>query len=121
LFRYADGAFDCTLAYGGPISYAFDQAEIAVAECPRYFLPGVAEEIGTCGIDAIEAVIRTGDVRLTQAGGHVCRMFRWREVAAMIAAQPANCWLPRPPTLCRWATQPRSTGWQPILFAVEHD
>jgi SAM-dependent methyltransferase len=168
LSRYADGAFDGTLAYGGPISYAFDQAETALAEClrvtrpggvllasvmasigsSRYFLPGVAEEINTFGIDAIETVIRTGDVRLTQAGVHVCRMFRWREVAAMIAAQPGHLLaasasnalsLGDPATLDRLAADPglwpRLLDWEEelaqepgmldggthILFAVEHD
>jgi hypothetical protein len=72
LSRYADGAFDCTVAYGGPISYAFDQAEIAVAKC----------------------------LRVTRPGG-----------VLLASVMASICWPPQPPTLCRWATQPRSTGW----------
>lgn len=110
LSAFADGAFDCVVAYGGPISYAFQEAGKAFAECVRvtrpggvvlasvmavigslrYFLPGVAEEIKMFGADAIDAVVHTGDVRLTQAGGHICRMFRWREVTEMIARQPCR-------------------------------
>lgn len=110
LSAFADGAFDCVVVYGGPISYAFEEAGKAFAECVRvtrlggvvlasvmavigslrYFLPGVAEEITMFGADAIDAVVHTGDVRATQAGGHICRMFRWREVAEMIAGQPCR-------------------------------
>ena len=56
----------------------------------RYFLPGVVEEINTFGAEAIDAVVRTGDLRPTQAGGHICRIFRWREIAEMIAGQPCR-------------------------------
>lgn len=56
----------------------------------RWFLPGVAEEIKAFGIGAMDTVLRTGDTRPTQAGGHCCRMFRWRELAEMIAAQPCR-------------------------------
>lgn len=110
LSAFADGAFDCVVAYGGPISYAFEEAGKAFAECVRvirpggavlasvmsvigslrYFLPGLAEEITLFGADAIDALVRTGDVRATQAGGHICRLFRWREVAAMVAGQPCR-------------------------------
>jgi SAM-dependent methyltransferase len=107
LSAFADGGFDCVLAYGGPLSYAFGQAGQAFAECVRvtrpggvvlasvmaavgnlrHFLPGVVEEISTFGVEAVDAVVRTGDLRPTQAGGHICRLFRWREVAEMIAGQ----------------------------------
>lgn len=110
LSAFADGAFDCVVAYGGPLSYAFEHAGKAFAECVRvtrpggavlasvmaaignlrYFLPGVIEEINTFGAEAIDAVVRTGDLRPTQAGGHICRLFRWREIAEMIAGQPCR-------------------------------
>jgi SAM-dependent methyltransferase len=110
LSAFTDGVFDGVVAYGGPISYAFDQAAVALAECIRvtrpggvvlgsvmstigsfrWFLPGVAEEIKTFGMQAMDTVLRTGDTRPTQAGGHCCRMFRWRELAEMIAAQPCR-------------------------------
>jgi SAM-dependent methyltransferase len=110
LSAFADGAFDCVVAYGGPLSYAFEHAGKAFAECVRvtrpggvvlasvmatignlrYFLPGVVEEIAMFGADALDAVVRTGDLRTTQAGGHICRVFRWREATQMIAAQPCR-------------------------------
>ena len=89
LSAFDDGAFDCVLAYGGPISYAFEEAGKAFAECVRvtqpggvvlasvmssignlrYYLPGVAEEIKVFGADAMDAVVHTGDLRPTQAAG----------------------------------------------------
>jgi ubiquinone/menaquinone biosynthesis C-methylase UbiE len=110
LSAFADGAFDCVLAYGGPISYAFEDAGKAFAECVRvtrpggvvlasvmssignlrYYLPGVAEEIKVFGAEAMDAVVHTGDLRPTQAGRHICRIFRWREIAEMISAQPCR-------------------------------
>jgi len=38
----------------------------------------------------MDTLLHTGDTRPTQAGGHCCRMFRWRELAEMIAAQPCR-------------------------------
>jgi SAM-dependent methyltransferase len=166
LSAFANGAFDCVVAYGGPISYAFEQAGKAFGECVRvtrpggvvlasvmatigsvrYFLPGVAEEITLFGAEAIDAVVRTGDVRPTQAGGHICRMFRWREVKELIGGQPCRLLaasasnaisLGDPGTVERLATDPelwpRLLDWEEelaqepgmldggthILFAVE--
>lgn len=110
LSAFPDGAFDGVVAYGGPISYAFEQAELAFAEClrvtrpggivlasvmatigtVRYFLSGVADEIEAFGVGVTDAVIRTGDLRLTPAAGNRCRMFRWREIAELTARQPCR-------------------------------
>jgi hypothetical protein len=107
---FADGVFDAVVAYGGPISYAFEQAETALAECirvtrtrgvvlasvmatigtMRYFLPAVVDEIEAFGADVTDTVIHTGDLRHTHATGHRCRMFRWREIAEMIERQPGR-------------------------------
>jgi SAM-dependent methyltransferase len=110
LSAFADGAFDAVVAYGGPISYVFEQAGAAFAECLRVtrpggvvlasvmstagsflvMLPGVADEIEAYGVQVMDELLHTGDTRPLPAGGHICRMFRWREVAAMIAAQPCR-------------------------------
>lgn len=37
--RYADGEFDAVLAYGGPLSYAFDQADVAMRGLLRVVKP----------------------------------------------------------------------------------
>jgi SAM-dependent methyltransferase len=80
LSAFAAGAFDGVVVYGGPISYAFDQAPVALAECIRvtrpggvvlgsvmstigsfrWFLPGVAEEIKTFGIEAMDTCCTPG-------------------------------------------------------------
>ena len=40
LSRFADGTFDVTVCYGGPLSYVADRAERAVAELARVTKPG---------------------------------------------------------------------------------
>lgn len=110
LSELPDGSFDATVAFGGPISYAFDRAQHALSECVRvtktggivlasvmatigtmrYFLPVVVDEIRRFGIDVTDAVIRTGDLRHTPAVAHRCRMFRWREIQAMIESLPCR-------------------------------
>lgn len=75
-----DRSFDATVAFRGPISYAFEQADVALAEClrvtrvggvvlasvmatigtMRFFLPVVTEEIRQFGIEITDAVILRG-------------------------------------------------------------
>ncbi len=106
----ADGSFDATVAFGGPLSYAFELAEHALGEClrvtraggvvlasvmatvgtMRYFLPAVVDEIRDFGVDVTDAVIRTGDLRHTPADAHRCRMFRWREIKEMTERLPCR-------------------------------
>lgn len=110
LTRFADASFDAVVAYGGPVSYAFERAEEALGEClrvtrpggavlasvmttigtMRLFLPTVVDEIGTFGIDVTDKVIRTGDLRHTPADAHRCRMFRWRELEEMFSRLPCT-------------------------------
>jgi ubiquinone/menaquinone biosynthesis C-methylase UbiE len=105
-----DESFDATVAYGGPLSYAFEDAPKALAECLRvtkpggvvlasvmtivgsirYLLPSVLEELERFGVEAMARIVRTGDLRPTQPVGHVCRMFRWREVKQMIDRAPCR-------------------------------
>lgn len=110
LSMFPDESFDATLAYGGPLSYAFEQAPHALAEClrvtkrggtvlasvmtllgsMRYVLPIMVGELETFGVDVMTRIVQTGDLRPTQPTGHVCRMFRWREVAEMIEQAPCR-------------------------------
>jgi ubiquinone/menaquinone biosynthesis C-methylase UbiE len=167
LSAFTDGVFDGVVAYGGPISYAFEQAATALAECLRvirpggvvlgsvmstigsfrWLMPAVAEEIKTFGFDAMDALLHTGDTRPTQPSGHNCRMFRWRDLAEMIAAQPCRLLaasasnaisLADPEVLDRLAADPavwpRFLDWEEelaqepgmldggthIIFAIEH-
>lgn len=111
LSAFGDDSFDAVVAYGGPISYAFERAEEALGEClrvtrpggvllasvmttlgtMRLFLPTVVNEIDTFGIDVTEKVIRTGDLRHTpDPHAHRCRMFRWRELEDMFSRLPCT-------------------------------
>lgn len=101
-----DAAFDAVVAYGGPLSYTFEEAEACLGEMLRVVRPGgrvvasVMELIGTLRIlvriipayaakgrlETLKAVMATGDNRLDE--GHPCRMFRWREIEAMVGQLP---------------------------------
>ncbi|MBI3428719.1 MAG: class I SAM-dependent methyltransferase [Actinobacteria bacterium] len=100
---YADGEFDAVLAYGGPLSYAFENADEALAGLFRivrpggvivasvmsllgswrFFLEGVIQESENIGEDANDAVLRTGDLR-HMGGAHVCQMFRSRDITELV-------------------------------------
>lgn len=110
--RYRAGEFDAVLAFGGPLSYAFEHAEAALAGLFRvtrpggpiiasvmsllgswrYFLPGVVADTERVGDEANDAVLRTGDLRHF-GNAHVCRMFhhvmslRWC-ATAVLASSP---------------------------------
>jgi SAM-dependent methyltransferase len=95
--RYDDGEFDVVLAYGGPLSYAFERTEealrglrrittpdgVVVASVMsalgtwRHLLAGAVEVAAKVGEDANDAVLCTGDLRFAGAR-HVCQMFRAR-------------------------------------------
>jgi SAM-dependent methyltransferase len=121
LSRYAVHEFDMVLAYGGPLSYAFDAAGEALSgllrivgtDQPvvasvmstlgsyRHFLPAVVKVMDEFGGQASDRILTTGDLRETQPPrqGHSCRMFRWsqlqelvRDAGAHIAAASASNW-----------------------------
>ena len=97
--RFADGEFDAVVAYGGPLSYAFEQTEDALRGLRRitgpsglvvasvmsmlgswrHLLADITEVAADIGEDANDAVLRTGDMRPTGAR-HVCQLFRAREI-----------------------------------------
>lgn len=80
LSRFADGEFDVTVAFGGPLSYVFEAAPQALAGLLRvtrpgghalasvmsllgtwkYFLPGVIEDEVTYGAAASDRVLDSG-------------------------------------------------------------
>jgi len=101
--RYQDATFDVVLAYGGPLSYAFEGIDDAMAGLFRivkpggyvvasvmsalgswrYFLREVVEESRVAGEDANDLVLTTGDLRHLPSA-HVCQMFRAREVDELV-------------------------------------
>ena len=104
--RYADGEFDVVLAFGGPLSYAFEDTEAALRGLLRISRPGgtvvasVMSMLGTwrhqlrgvmqlaaaVGEEVNDAVLRTGDLRHMPGAEHVCQMFRVRDVEALADA-----------------------------------
>uniref|UniRef100_UPI001C5EADC5 class I SAM-dependent methyltransferase n=1 Tax=Nonomuraea rhizosphaerae TaxID=2665663 RepID=UPI001C5EADC5 len=105
--RYADGEFDLALVYGGPLSYAFEQAGgalrgllrvtrpggpvvgsvMSLLGAWRHSLPGVVKMAEAIGEDANDLILRTGDLRHNgRQDGHVCQMFRHRDLAALVRA-----------------------------------
>jgi ubiquinone/menaquinone biosynthesis C-methylase UbiE len=105
LSHWKDGSFDVALAYGGAISYVFEDAPVAVSEllrvtrpggavlasvmstlgAYRYYIRSVADVIDQYGDAENDAVLRTGDLRPTQPVGHVCMMYRSDQLAPLIA------------------------------------
>jgi SAM-dependent methyltransferase len=101
--QYGEESFDVVLAFGGPLSYAFEEAESALAGLLRilkpggyvvgsvmslwgswrYFLRGAIEDMKAVGDDAIDLMLTTGDLRHSQTA-HVCQMYRSREVASLV-------------------------------------
>lgn len=98
-----EASYDAVVAYGGPLSYAFEDAPAAVKGIFRilkpggvfvasvmgllgswrYFLGGVIEEAKLYGDDANDLLFDTGDMRPIGVG-HVCQMFRSREIGELI-------------------------------------
>lgn len=109
LSALSDETFDAVVAHGGPLSYAFEEAETALAGMLRVVRPGgrvvasVMELIGTLRmfvriipgyaargrLDELKAVMATGDNRI-DTSGHPCRMFRWSEIEAMVRRLPCT-------------------------------
>jgi SAM-dependent methyltransferase len=102
--RYGDASFDVVLAYGGPLSYAFEQTEEALTGLLRitkpggyivasvmswlgswrHFLPSAVEDANAVGEDAFDLMLTTGDLRHSQTA-HVCQMFRARDISELLA------------------------------------
>ncbi|MEY9956704.1 class I SAM-dependent methyltransferase [Streptacidiphilus sp. MAP5-52] len=109
LSAFPDGSFDAVVAFGGPLSYTFEQADQAMSELVRAVRPGgvvlasVMSLWGTwrarfTGVTAMEAqhgsavgdlVLRTGDLRHVPDMEHVCRMFTWQQVTELVTRSGA--------------------------------
>ena len=110
LSAFPDGSFDAVLAYGGPLSYAFEAEQTAMRGMLRVVRPGgvVLASVmslwgtwsaGLGGVLSMEAehgtgvgdmVLATGDLRHVPGLEHVCRMFTWQEVEALVDAADAQ-------------------------------
>jgi len=128
-----DGSFDAVVAYGGPLSYAFEDAEVCLGEMLRVVRPGgrvvasVMAAIGTLNVfvgdiplyaangrlETLRRVMATGDNRLN-GGAHPCRMFRWREIEAMVLRSPCS-------VVGASASNFLSSGDQEVVRHIEQD
>jgi SAM-dependent methyltransferase len=106
LSRFADGSFDVTVCFGGPLSYVVDRAEDALADLVRitrsggYVLVSVMSTIGTIvhyiailldlarrdGTAKQEEIVRTGFLPEEPDYGHLpMHLYRWSELEALLA------------------------------------
>jgi SAM-dependent methyltransferase len=133
---FTDGEFDVVVAYGGPLSYCFEAGADALrgllqvtrpGGCVlasvmsllgsfRYALAGIVAAEEEFGAEANNAVLETGDLRLLGRGGHICRMFRSRQIPELVEQAggllsdiAASNWasLGDPTALARIAADPR--------------
>ena len=110
--RYDAGEFDAVVAFGGPLSYAFEREDeamrgllrvvapdgIVVASVMswlggwRYFLPAIVDLDAAAGPAAADMTLRTGDLRhvVDDPDAHICRMFRWSDVQALLERTGAH-------------------------------
>ena len=98
-------SFDLVLAYGGPISYVFERADVALAEMTRVARPGGSvvgsvmslagsarrylasfpSTIEAVGLEPFERFLSHGDQRAIEpAGAHPCRLFRSAELTDLM-------------------------------------
>jgi SAM-dependent methyltransferase len=103
--QFDDGAFDAVVAFGGPLSYAFEDQRAALEgllriTAPggvvvasvmsllgawRYFLRAVVDDTDRAGEDANDLVLATGDLRHFGTP-HVCQLFRSRDVNELVTS-----------------------------------
>src|SRR6476620_7756770 len=106
LADFADDTFDAVVCFGGPVSYALDRADDAVAElcrvtkpgghvlvsvmsaigAVRRFLPQVLAEGREFGSAYNDEVLATGDLSRATNRGHECHMYRWSELSGVLSA-----------------------------------
>ena len=106
LSRFADASFDAVVCFGGPISYVLADADRALAELLRVTRPGgylllsVMSRLGAARAffpallplveqfgweRAVTEVFETGDLDREINNGHVCRLYRWSDLEALLA------------------------------------
>ena len=122
-----DESFDAVVAYGGPLSYVFEQREAALDECVRVtkrggtILLGVMSlwgsahaflpEIWGLPVELNRKIIETGD---TVEGKHRCHMYRSGEFRSLLDR-------PELMLLAMSASNCLSTRFEESLVAIRHD
>jgi ubiquinone/menaquinone biosynthesis C-methylase UbiE len=106
LSRFADGSFDVSVCFGGPLSYVLDRAEDALAELVRvtrsggHVLVSVMSVAGTVvhyisvlldlarrdGVAKQEEIVRTGFLPEEPDYGHLAmKLYRWSELEPLLS------------------------------------
>ena len=105
LSRFEESSFDAVVCFGGPLSYVLGEADRALAELLRVTKPGghvllsVMSLLGAARaffdqllplVDefgwkrAVTDIFETGDLDGEINNGHVCRLYRWSSLEAML-------------------------------------
>ena len=111
LGRFADESFDAVVCFGGPVSYVLGEADRALSQllrvtksggpvllsvmsllgAARAFFDFWPDEIERFGWQrAVEEVFATGDLDRELNDGHVCRLYRWSDLEALLVRQPCR-------------------------------
>jgi SAM-dependent methyltransferase len=111
LSRFLDASFDAVVCFGGPLSYVLGEADAALDELLRVTKPGgyvllsVMSLLGAARaffdqlpplVDefgwerAITDIFETGDLDGEINKGHVCRLYRWRSLRALLERHPCR-------------------------------
>jgi SAM-dependent methyltransferase len=111
LSELAEGGFDVSVCYGGPISYVLERADDALAELLRATRPGGRVLLSVMSLlggarafffmfpELIEEhgwekqvadVFATGVLTAEVNNGHVMKMYRWAELEALLARHPCR-------------------------------
>ncbi len=122
-----DDSFDAVVCYGGPLSYVFEQARLALDECGRVLkesgllllsvmsLWGSAHAVLSAVLslpsDLNRTVIRTGD---TPESSHRCHMFRAAELRQLLEQAGWH-------VLTMSASNALATGWNNALAEIRQD
>jgi SAM-dependent methyltransferase len=95
---FENDAFDAVICYGGPLSYVFDRAAVAMSECARVCKPGghvlasVMSLWGTCHrflpavleipVDSNKKITESGDLTPENLDSvvHRCRMYKAHDI-----------------------------------------
>ena len=124
----SDESFDAVVAYGGPLSYVFEQREAALDECVRVtkrggtILLGVMSlwgsahnyPAGTCWRSLRSSIVRSSAAGDTVEGQHRCHLFRAGEFRSVLDR-------PELTLLAMSASNCLSTHFEESLAAIRHD
>ena len=111
LSRFDDASFDAVVCFGGPLSYVLGEADRALAELLRVTKPGgpvfltVMSLLGSARAffhswpemierfgwqRAVLDIFATRDLEPDVNDGHVCRLYRWSDLEALLKRHPCR-------------------------------